>query len=127
MVGVVEREARNVKQLLQVSAGEAERPAPPGAVQRLALTDQHNTPRHRRTSRVAWSGRWGPIPRTTAKDSPAPFRPEHRMPHDPVRHPVSMSQSENCLSRQPQIELHHEKAAVAGDPPGPGRPGRTAP
>src|SRR5436309_288270 len=120
MVGVVEREARDVKQLLQVSAGEAERPAPPGAVQRLALTDQHNTPRHRRTSRVAWSGRWGPIPGTTAKDSssPPPRRPEHRMPHDPVRHGVPMSQSENCFSRQAEIELHHEMAAVAGDPPG---------
>src|SRR5437016_4210512 len=98
MVGVVEREARDVKQLLQVSAGEAERPAPPGAVQRLALTDQHNTPRHRRTSRVAWSGRWGPIPGTTAKDSPPPLRPEHRMSHDPVWNGVPMSQSENCLS-----------------------------
>src|SRR3989475_12950420 len=126
MVGVVEREARNVKQLLQVSAGEAERPAPPGAVQRLALTDQHNTPRHRRTSRVAWSGRWGPIPGTTAKDSPAPFRPEHRMPHDPVRHRVSMSQREKCLLRQPEIEAQHAMAAVAGDPPRAGPPWRPA-
>src|SRR5439155_232582 len=45
MVGVVEREARDVKQLLQVSAGEAERPAPPGAVQLPFIPTRLGTPR----------------------------------------------------------------------------------
>jgi len=46
------------------------------------------------------------------------------MPHDPVGRGVAVSQREDGLPRQPEIDLHHEMTAVAGDPPSAGSPPR---
>src|SRR5437867_10042702 len=49
------------------------------------------------------------------------------MRHDALRHGVSMPQCEHGPAAPPEIQLHHEMTAVAGDPPGARRRGGTAP
>src|SRR5881396_2252954 len=48
------------------------------------------------------------------------LRSQQRMLHDAVRHGLPVSQREDRLPPQPEIELHDHVTVVAGHPPGAG-------
>src|SRR5256885_3632208 len=48
------------------------------------------------------------------------LRSQHRMLHDAVRRGLPVSQREDRLPPQPEIELHDHVTVVAGHPPGAG-------